>query len=306
VCLRRSSRINPFVRLPFELIRQVFELAANDRRTVLSLRLVSKEVHRWITPIMFRTVMIARRFHSESCGILGECIINTRLIKNLCFGCQIHNLCSGDYSSLQNLFIYWHHLFTITPRLDIKTPTLTHLTLRGTYNGACLGNHSLLIFRSVTHLYFPLSDSSILSWILPPLPLLTHVVLGFNARNPVRFLLSHYLSLLEPMDTLQMIGIELVMPPPYIDIMAASRMEFHNYLLSIKEKTLSAVRESSFRAKHKTVIMSRDTTFEPPEWNTWFLGGETIWETAERLLSEHEQSQCLAEEGRKGEPAHEP
>ncbi|KIJ56367.1 hypothetical protein M422DRAFT_239589 [Sphaerobolus stellatus SS14] len=51
------SQIVPYPSLPYELCRLIFELAAlEDTRTALALSLVSKDVHAWITPILYRDV----------------------------------------------------------------------------------------------------------------------------------------------------------------------------------------------------------------------------------------------------------
>jgi hypothetical protein len=315
VCLRRSSRVNPFVRLPFELIRWVFELATNDRRTGLSLRLVSKVIHRWITPIMFRTVKLYREFKPR--GRL-HCLPNTHMTANLYFCLPISKVFFPnskfyleDYSSLQNLSVRWDDLPAINPWKDIEIPTLTHLTLRGSYRGVYHDCSDLCqyspMFRSITHLYFTRSECRILPRMLPPLPHLTHVVWGFNIFDSVQQV-RRYLIPFKPTDTLQVIGIELQVLPLSVDmaLYAATGVESYITPLAVKEKMLSAVRECSFRDKQKIVVMSRDTNFDPREWNTWFHGGENIWETAERLLSEREQSKSVAEQGSKGGPAREP
>jgi hypothetical protein len=248
---------------------------------------------------MFRTIKISREFDSEACGRHGGSYIpNAHMIKNLYLSCPIRKLCPEDYSSLKNLSVLWHDLVTMTPRLDIEIPTLTHLTLREVTITDSVGFP--LMFRSVTHLYLPKA----LYPILPLSPHLTHVVVVFNDYNIGSLL--YCLKLLDLIDTLQVIGIQMEIPQPSIVMPSATALANSISRPDTENKIISTVQACSFRDKHKVVVTASNANFSALQWSAWFHGGESIWETAERLLSEREQSKSMAEEGRQGGPAHEP
>lgn len=71
-----DSTPSPFARFPVELVCDILELAAREcRDSALTFALISRTVHYWITPILYRTVLLpnrmaADRFHRG----LGEAI----------------------------------------------------------------------------------------------------------------------------------------------------------------------------------------------------------------------------------------
>jgi hypothetical protein len=261
-CIRQSSS-PPFVRLPFELVRRVFELAANHSPTAYSLCLVSKDVHRWITPILFCSAWVVRnsgRYCEE--GLLY--IPNARLIKNLYLATPCsRSIHIEECTMLQYLYIDWKLLI---PLLTREIPTLTHLTINYPNFGEGLPGKDALIFRSVTHLHFAhcRRHHRPKDLVLSPLPRpkLTHLVWGmivYNAQDELR----DFLNPLEPLDTLRVIGI-------YIELNLTS----HDGRRLLQEMD-NVVHACSFRDKHKVVIMLRRH--------------EYIWEATERAqtLTKH-------------------
>jgi hypothetical protein len=256
-------------------------LTADDYPTAFSLCLVSKMVHRWITPVLYRTVTLHLRQDYWS-----KHIPNPHLIRNLYLSCSMLDYVQGlqESTMLQYLVLDWHGDIYFPPGLAFAS--LTHLTINhdAFFVGRGILDHQL--FPAVTHLclldfYWRAEPTNISAWPPSLLSNLTHVVWGWRSDltffTPHIALLSRFLKPLTTLDTVRVIGMHVLVRPMYG--LNASQC---------REQLVSAVQSCVLPdyGRHKIAIMPVSKGFDVDQWRAWFRGGEDIWETAERLLSE--------------------
>ena len=136
--------------------------------------------------------------------------------------------------------------------------------------------HLPVHFRFITHLY--LSNSASPSYQLlttENLPNLTHLVYGMSTLISPGHLIT-LLGLLAQtgLKKLRILGLQIMVYPMFGDT------------LRYNEQLVSVLRDSSFRDNKKIVIIPAARNFTSSHWKEWFQGGEDIWNSAERLLSD--------------------
>lgn len=253
--LSHSAR-NPFTRLPMELVRKVFELAACYPPTACSLCAVSRDVYSWVAPILYCRIIES----GWGCNwLIGSHY--AKWITNLWVAEPGPLISLQPFTRLEQLV-----LRAYSPRgLEVVPATVTHLTI----------NHIYLKFntslRSITHLHLLKVGRPFQRHYLDSaeLPHLTHVVWTLN-RLPTSVELDSHLGPLMKLgyDKLKVIGMQ---------------GQCHWPLSRYEEELESAVRASPFCDNEKIVIMPGYVDFTMSDW---FLGGEDVWQKAERLLSQ--------------------
>ena len=257
-----------FPYLPLELVRIILEIAANHRPTALSLCVVSKDFHRWITPILYRTVTLLLPDNLRR--KIFKAFPHGDLVKNLYISREPTMIQFRKFTMLKNLAIPDYSL----RRLNQIPATVTHLTMA--YSPEPRGDPS---FSSITHLYLIGSKGLLffhrLCWTQPKLPHLTHVVCGMDAL-PNQIILSRFLGpLSEPtFDKLRVIGLQMLTQAVGSD---PERI--------LTDVVVSVIRTNTFRNDDKIVVLPGETEFNDSHWKEWFQSGEDVWEKAERLLS---------------------
>jgi hypothetical protein len=224
---------------------------------------------------MYRTVTILYQAGLGTGPVLE--VPYAHLVGNLYLSPNVHTVDLQACTKLQNLASSAHVL--LRARLFTQgTPTLTHLTIHELPDNALQMDTVILLFPSLTHLYISNSVAFPHRGFWFP-AMLTHIVWGGNIVFSVDGL-SSFLGALELLEKLRVIGLQsqMALDPGRI---VASHVEQHLAAL---------VRACSFRHKHKIVVLPNRTHFGSSDWNDWFQGSEDIWETADRLLSQHEQS----------------
>jgi hypothetical protein len=229
---------------------------------------VSKDVNRWITPILYCTVALRNQARY---GKQPLEIPKSHLIKNLYLSSDVItvNVNVRTCTMLQYLTIDW---WSFCDQSTLPT-TLTHLTIASpiysrTINpGICLS--------SITHVYL-INAATITEtfWSMVVFPNLTHVVWGVYTL-PQEGHLSAFLTPLINIVKLRVIGIQNFVKPN------ARRALYHH-----GETLESTVQASPIHNDPRIVVIPGYCKFTSFQWDVWFRGGEDIWETAERLLSE--------------------
>jgi hypothetical protein len=176
-----TSLWEPFPPLAVELVRYIMELSAKeDRQTSLALTRVSRAVHKWITPVIYHTVILR---HDD------QVLSFRRTVKRL--NCRVgvsvrHLLIKGvpeHYRAIAEIISCCTQLMSVVTTADMADPDILamigfscpgprHMSLIYSVWTPPLG-HPLL--QNITHLYIDFLNNL---ETVPSLPRLTHFGVG--------------------------------------------------------------------------------------------------------------------------------
>jgi hypothetical protein len=178
-----SGDVDPFPPLPVELVREIMELAAlRDTPIALALVLVSKAVHDWVTPIIYRTVVLNTRedAFAFSAAHQADRSSSTLRIFNLAIShsaMRHYDWCLSSCRNVQCLLLNPEINKIESAEIGVSFwPRPWHIVLLGV--DAKWFNESLELFSHTTHLYLDegLYPSFIKSCVSLPL---THICVMF-------------------------------------------------------------------------------------------------------------------------------
>ncbi|KAK7436707.1 hypothetical protein VKT23_018961 [Stygiomarasmius scandens] len=159
--------------VPVEIIRLICELAADDMATATALRLVSKTVSSWITPILYRKPIISSQLAStafkdsiKAHSKLGQ------FVRRL-----YHSPTSAPLEKLPNLQV----LFTskLPNNVQGQWPHLWFIMCAPNLKNVLPKRPASSLFKNVTHLCINSADLKILSKCGPKkFPRLTHLIIN--------------------------------------------------------------------------------------------------------------------------------
>ena len=262
--------------LPVELVKRIFELAALSRSAACTLCLVSRTVHEWILPSLYRTIVFANYtaidrwnsfYYSTIRGATRDSAaqIRSMMLKNG----PSHGLILKDCFNIRHLAIVPDQWYPSINSDTTLTSSLTHVALHGVLYTHPLG---LPLFRTVTHIHIP-DDIPFYSGDFSPnsLPNLTHVVWTLIPEVNFRIwrVFPNWIQTLHKFSTLRLVAIYVysISKLPFdMDLNSASRpIGVSTYDLPI----------FLIEAAHR---------WTESDSENWIKGGESIWERTARVL----------------------
>ena len=257
-------------------MKRIFELAASSRDAACTLCLVSRTVHGWILPYLYRTIVFANYttidrwnsfYHNTIREVTRSSAAQTRsmMLKNG----PSDRLIIKDCLNIRHLVIVpdqWYS--SINPRTKLSS-SLTHVALHGVLY---IHQLSLPLFRTVTHIHIP-DDIPFCGSDFSPtsLPNLTHIV--WTLIPEVNFRIWHvfpnWIQALHKFSTLRLVAVYVysISKLPFdMDLDSASRpIGVSTYDLPI----------FLIEAAHR---------WTESDSENWIMGGESIWERTARML----------------------
>ncbi|KAF8531465.1 hypothetical protein JB92DRAFT_16941 [Gautieria morchelliformis] len=265
--------------LPVELVRRIFELAASSRVAACALCLVSRTVHEWILPQLYRTVVFTNyteidRWNSFYFNPIREVTrgsaaqIRSMMLKNTP-SLVDNRLIVKDCSNIQHLVIVPDQSSHINRCSNTHISSLTHATLHGVLY---MHHLHLPLFHTVTHLHIP-DDIPYRGSDFSPscLPNLTHVVWTLIPADDfcIWQIFPNWIQLLHRFATLRLVAIY---------VYSTSKLQFDMDLNSpARPHGVSTYDLPIFFIKAKKQWTVSDS-------ENWIMGGESIWERTARAL----------------------